>query len=66
MTTGTVKKVVLDRGFGFIVDADGYSYFFHMSDLFDVTLADLQVGSAVRFLATDSLKGLRARSVERA
>ena len=65
MTAGTVRKVVIDRGFGFIVDSDGYSYFFHMSDLFDVTLAELEVGSAVRFLATDGPRGPRARSVER-
>ena len=29
MTTGTVKKVVADRGFGFITAEDGKEYFFH-------------------------------------
>ncbi|HEY5487177.1 MAG TPA: hypothetical protein VIK06_05965, partial [Candidatus Limnocylindrales bacterium] len=29
MTTGTVKKVVADRGFGFIAAEDGKEYFFH-------------------------------------
>jgi len=29
MTTGTVKKVIADRGFGFIAAEDGKEYFFH-------------------------------------
>lgn len=31
MTTGTVKKVVPERGFGFITADDGKDYFFHRS-----------------------------------
>ncbi|HYM84671.1 MAG TPA: cold shock domain-containing protein [Candidatus Dormibacteraeota bacterium] len=31
MTTGTIKKVVADRGFGFIAAEDGKEYFFHRS-----------------------------------
>ena len=33
MPTGTVKKVVNDRGFGFIAAEDGKEYFFHRSGL---------------------------------
>ena len=33
MTTGTVKKVVSDRGFGFITADDGKDYFFHRNSL---------------------------------
>ena len=29
MTTGTIKKIVADRGFGFITAEDGKEYFFH-------------------------------------
>ena len=31
MATGTIKKVVADRGFGFIVADDAKEYFFHRS-----------------------------------
>ena len=33
MTTGTIKKVVADRGFGFITAADAKEYFFHRNSL---------------------------------
>ena len=33
MTTGTIKKVVADRGFGFITAEDAKEYFFHRGAL---------------------------------
>ena len=33
MTTGTIKKVVSDRGFGFIAAEDEKEYFFHRGGL---------------------------------
>ena len=33
MTTGTIKKVVADRGFGFIAAEDAKEYFFHRGGL---------------------------------
>jgi len=33
MTTGTIKKVVADRGFGFIAAQDEKEYFFHRGAL---------------------------------
>ncbi len=33
MTTGTIKKVVADRGFGFIAAEDTKEYFFHRNSL---------------------------------
>jgi CspA family cold shock protein len=33
MTTGTIKKVVADRGFGFIAASDEKEYFFHRGAL---------------------------------
>ncbi|MBU2063663.1 MAG: cold shock domain-containing protein, partial [Candidatus Omnitrophica bacterium] len=33
MHTGKIKKLVRDRGFGFISDTDGREIFFHQSSL---------------------------------
>ena len=33
MSSGTVKKLVADRGFGFITADDGKDYFFHRGAL---------------------------------
>ena len=33
MSSGTIKKVVADRGFGFITAEDGKDYFFHRNEL---------------------------------
>ena len=33
MTTGTIKKLISDRGFGFITAEDGQDHFFHLSTL---------------------------------
>ena len=33
MPVGTIKKVVSDRGFGFIAAEDGKEYFFHREGL---------------------------------
>ena len=32
MSSGTIKKVVADRGFGFITAEDGKDYFFHRNE----------------------------------
>ena len=50
MATGTIKKVVADRGFGFIVAEDEKEFFFHRSAV-DATLDfdRLQGGESVEF-----------------
>jgi CspA family cold shock protein len=61
---GTVKRVVADRGFGFIAAEDGVEYFFHRSGL-DSTLSfdNLQGGERVEFDIEASQKGPRAYRV---
>ena len=54
--TGTVKKVVAERGFGFITAEDGQEYFFHRSGL----------DSSLSFEVERSDKGPRARQVRAA
>ena len=44
MASGTVKKVVADRGFGFITGEDGKDYFFHRDGLTESLDFDRIVG----------------------
>ena len=65
MTTGTVKKLVAERGFGFIAADDGKEYFFHRSALAGTLDFDrLAGGEKVQFEIEQDPKGARARNVE--
>jgi CspA family cold shock protein len=67
MTTGTVKKVVADRGFGFIVAEDEKEYFFHRGGLdSSVDFDRLVGGERVQFEVETSPKGPRATQVRSA
>jgi len=61
MATGTVKRIVADRGFGFIAAEDEKEYFFHRSGL-DASLDfdRLVEGISVEFDVESSPKGPRA------
>ena len=63
-STGTVKKVVQDRGFGFIAAEDGTEYFFHRSGVDpQLNFDGLRGGEAVIFDIEASPKGPRAHNV---
>lgn len=64
-TTGTIKRLVRDKGFGFLADGTGVEYFFH-SSAFDGVFEDLQDGDAVTFTPSSGPKGPRAEGVRRA
>lgn len=67
MITGTVKKVISDRGFGFITAEDGKEYFFHRGGLeSSVDFDRLVGGEKVEFEVESSPKGPRAVKVRRA
>jgi CspA family cold shock protein len=59
---GIVKKVVGDRGFGFIASDDGTEYFFHRSGT-EADFDDLRGGDAVTFEIEASPRGPRAGRV---
>jgi CspA family cold shock protein len=64
MTTGTVKKVVADRGFGFITAEDGKDYFFHRDGLDrSLDFDRLAGGERVSFEIESSPRGPRATRV---
>ncbi len=47
---GTIKTLILDKGFGFLTDAEGRDCFFHTSAVDGaVPFLRLQVGQAVEF-----------------
>ena len=65
--TGSVKKVVFDRGFGFIAADDGQEYFFHRTGLDSSLEFDrLGDGDRVTFEVERSDRGPRARRVRAA
>ncbi len=63
MHTGTIKKLVRDRGFGFISDTDGNEVFFHQSSLVGVAFDALKEDENVEFDVEKSDKGPRAINV---
>jgi CspA family cold shock protein len=64
MASGVMKKIVSDRGFGFITADDGKDYFFHRDGL-DSSLAfdRLVGGERVTFDTESSPRGPRAVNV---
>ena len=60
---GTIKKVVRDRGFGFIHADDGREIFFHCSSLQQINCDALKEGEKVEFDVERAEKGPRAVSV---
>ena len=67
VATGTIKKVVSDRGFGFITGEDGKEYFFHRDGLTaSLDFDRLSGGERVEFEVEQSPKGARAKSVQAA
>ncbi len=60
--SGKVKRLVSDKGFGFVLGQDGHEYFFHQSACggqFDT----LREGQAVTFEAGQGPKGPRAENI---
>jgi CspA family cold shock protein len=49
MAEGTIRRLVGDRGFGFIADGDGHQYFFHASAVRGVEFDALREGQRVEF-----------------
>jgi CspA family cold shock protein len=63
---GTIKKIIHDKGFGFIVPDDGSDdVFFHRSKLAPkVVFEDLREGDEVEFQVTKGEKGPQALNVK--
>lgn len=63
MPQGNIKKLVMDKGFGFISGERG-DVFFHLSSLVGTTFEELQEGQTVDYEYHDDVRGPRATSVK--
>ncbi len=61
---GKVKKLIRDRGFGFITAEDGTEVFFHRSDLLEADFDTMEEGADVKFDLETGAKGPRAVKVK--
>lgn len=60
---GTIKRLVVDKGFGFAAVGEGEEYFFHQSACTQGEFDELREGQAVTFDAGVGPKGPRAENV---
>ena len=66
MPAGKIKKLVHDKGFGFIQTDSGEDIFFHHSTVADHGFDNLTEGQKVEFEVTRGPKGLQAQNVRAA
>lgn len=62
MPKGTIRRLITDRGYGFI-QTEGGDLFFHRNDLIGVTYELLTEGQQVEFEVTHTSKGPEAANV---
>ena len=63
MSQGTIKKLVSDKGFGFI-EGEGGELFFHHTAVEGESFESLREGQAVEYTEGRGPKGPRAESVK--
>ena len=60
---GRIKKLVRDRGFGFVRGDDGKEVFFHRSGLGPTDYDSLSEGDVVEYVVQEGPRGARAENV---
>ncbi len=65
MSKGTVKRIIRERGFGFISAEDGREIFFHRSELQNVDFDNLQQGDHLEFNIIKGDKGPKATDIKK-
>ncbi len=63
MPSGTIARLLIDKGFGFIRDEGGVEHFFHRSSVRGAVFELLREGQRVDFTVEESPKGPRAGEV---
>jgi len=62
---GKIKRLIRNRGFGFITGEDGKEIFFHRTALEKIDFDSLEEGNSVEFNLEKGPKGLRAVNINR-
>jgi CspA family cold shock protein len=65
VSKGTVKRVIRERGLGFILAEDGSEIFFHRSELQNVVFDELQEGNHLEFSVVKGKRGPRATGIRK-
>jgi CspA family cold shock protein len=65
MAKGKVKRLMRERGFGFIAAEDGREIFFHQSELQNISFNALQEGDQLEFDVVKGDKGPKAENVKK-
>jgi CspA family cold shock protein len=60
---GTIKRLIADKGYGFILTESGSDLFFHMSNVEGTSFESLQERQRVTYTEGRGPKGPRAESV---
>ncbi len=63
MTTGTIKKLMRGRGYGFIATEDGKEVFFHRTALEGLEFDSLKEEQSVEFELKEESRGPRAVNI---
>ena len=63
MSSGTIARLLIDKGFGFIRDEGGIEHFFHRSAVQGAVFELLREGQRVEFEVEESATGPRAGGV---
>ena len=63
MPSGTIVRLLTDKGFGFVSDEGGVEHFFHQSGVQGAAFESLREGQRVEFTVEESTKGPRACDV---
>ncbi len=63
MATGTIKKLVRDRGFGFVQDDKGQDIFFHRTGVEETNFEALSEGESVQFDVERDPRGRGDRAI---
>lgn len=64
MAEGTIKRLIMEKGFGFIDTGGEKDLFFHSSALEGVSFAEIREGQRVSFTEGRGPKGPRAENVK--